>query len=414
MKLLIAFLLLVCCLVCSASAQVTPEVSSWVINETGAKGYAGIASNVQVVQYSADWVYVSCTCIPGYDIGPWQGNPNTPANQNFVFKITRKPTKNTGTATGTPLGHIGVWSNGVSMFNALDARSYNNQNIWHQNAIVVEGASFDACLGHPAPNGEYHHHLNPRCLYNDADNSKHSPIIGYAFDGYPMYGAYGFANSDGTGGITRMLSSYRQRAITKRTTDANGTALSAAQYGPDVSAQYPIGYYSEDHEYVKDLGNLDEHNGRFCVTPEYPQGTYAYFITIDQSLNGVYPYTVGATYYGNVVGGNTGPQSGHATISESVTAYHPSNDVRTPSATIAHSFYPNPASSTLYLSMDATSESNARLEIANSLGQVLQRMNYLQPSITYTLDVSALPNGIYFLTLSTATTSSVEKIIVSR
>jgi hypothetical protein len=55
-------------------------------------------SNVQLVQYSDDNVYVSSTCIPGYDIGPWNGNPNTPANQNFVFKITRHPLQNTGHA----------------------------------------------------------------------------------------------------------------------------------------------------------------------------------------------------------------------------------------------------------------------------------------------------------------------------
>ncbi len=398
----------------SAQAQLSPEVTSWVLNETGAKGYGGIASNVQVVQYSADWVYVSCTCIPGYDIGPWQGNPNTPANQNFVFKVTRKPVKNTGTATATPLGHIGIWTNGVSMFNALDARSYNNQNIWHQNAVVVEGPGFDQCLGHPAPNGEYHHHLNPRCLYNDADSSKHSPIIGYAFDGFPMYGAYGYKNIDGTGGITRMLSSYRGRTMTNRTIDANGNALTAAQYGPDISASYPLGYYSEDFQYVKDLGNLDEHNGRFCVTPEYPQGTYAYFVTIDSALNGAYPYTVGATYYGAVVGGNTGPASGHTTIAESVTVYHSQSDVQTLGTTNTHQFYPNPASTTLYLSIDANAENNMKAEIINNLGQVVSSLDYVQPSITYTLDVSQLPNGIYFLKLSTPSATSVEKIMVSR
>src|SRR6185295_5547492 len=110
----------------AAHAQLTPEITSWVINTTGETGYNGIASNVQRVQYSDSNVYVSCTCIPGYDIGPWAGNPNTPANQNFTFKITRSPRANSGTKTATPLGHIGVWSNGVSVFNASDARSFNN------------------------------------------------------------------------------------------------------------------------------------------------------------------------------------------------------------------------------------------------------------------------------------------------
>jgi hypothetical protein len=79
-----------------AFAQITPEINSWLINTTGQKGYDSILSNVQVVQYSDSEVYISCTCIPGYDIGPWGPDPNKPANQNFVFEITRQPVQNTG------------------------------------------------------------------------------------------------------------------------------------------------------------------------------------------------------------------------------------------------------------------------------------------------------------------------------
>src|SRR4051794_2492004 len=90
--------------VCEISfAQLTPDVTSWVINTTGQTGYNGIASNCQVVQYSTNNVYVSCTCIPGYSIGPWNGNPNQASNQNFVFKITRHPLQNTGTLTAIGL-----------------------------------------------------------------------------------------------------------------------------------------------------------------------------------------------------------------------------------------------------------------------------------------------------------------------
>jgi hypothetical protein len=250
-------------------AQTGPEVTSWIQNLTGETGYGGIETNVQQVQYSAANVYVTCTCIPGYDIGPWNANPNTPVNQNFCFKITRNPVENTGTKTATGLGHIAVWSNGVSAFNAKDAMSYNNQNIWYRNAYYFEGQSFDECLGHPAPNGEYHHHVNPTCLYDDTDSTQHSPIIGYAFDGFPIYGAWGFANANGTGSIHRMRSSYRSRTINDRTTLPDGTVLQANQYGPTI-ATAPLGAYLEDYEYVQGLGDLDEHNGRFSVTPVTP------------------------------------------------------------------------------------------------------------------------------------------------
>jgi hypothetical protein len=298
-----------------------PELASWKLNTTGATGYGGLPAEVQRVRYSNNYVYVNSSGIPDYSIGPWPGNPNTPANQNYVFKIPRFPVVNNGTRTATSLGSIAVWVNGVAVFNALDAHSYNNQNIWHQDAVLVEATSFDACLGHPAPGGVYHHHQNPRCL-DTPDAGSHSPILGFSYDGFPIYGPYAHAGTDGTGGITRMQSSYRLRNITARTTRPDGTALQPAQYGPAVSASFPLGYYVEDYEFVGGLGHLDAHNGRFAVTPEYPQGTYAYYVTINETGASAYPYAIGPTYYGVVATENTST-GGHVTISEAVTDYDP-------------------------------------------------------------------------------------------
>ncbi|MDQ3818636.1 MAG: YHYH protein, partial [Acidobacteriota bacterium] len=206
-------------------------------------------------------------------------------------------------------------------FNALDAMSYQNQNIWHQNAVVVEAPSFDNCLGHPQQTGSYHHHQNPRCLYT-ADSTQHSPLLGYAYDGFPIYGPYGYANVNGTGGIKRMASSYRLRSITQRRTLADGTTLSASQYGPDVSSTYPLGYYAEDYEYVSGLGDLDQYNGRFTVTPEYPNGTYAYFVSVNADGSSAYPYIIGPKYYGVVATDNI-TSHGQVTVSEPVTTYNP-------------------------------------------------------------------------------------------
>ena len=293
-------------------AQLSPEITSWKVNTTGATGFAGILSNVQQVQYSATHVYISATCIPGYTIGPWAANPNTAVNKNFVFKITRAPVQNTGgNLTKTPLGHVGIWSNGVSIFNPYDGMSYNNAGVWNCDALFYEGISFDNCLGHPSGQGEYHHHVNPTCLYNDRDSTHHAPIIGYAFDSFPVYGAYGWSNVNGTGTIKRMQSSFVMNSGTTRLN------------GPAVDATYPLGAFIEDRTFVAGSGDLDIHNGRFCVTPEYPNGIYAYFVTIDAGLNPVYPYVLGPTYYGVVAAGNTGPNSGHATITEAITTYTP-------------------------------------------------------------------------------------------
>ena len=303
-------LLILLCLPMINFAQ-GPEVTSWILNLNGATNpsYPNYLTNVQDVCYTSNDVYVSCTCIPGYDIGPWSQNPNQPANQNFVFKISLNPQENTGNKTKAPLGHTGVWINGVSIFNAEDGMSYNNQGLWNQNALYFEGVSFDDCLGHPAPNGEYHHHVNPTCLYDDSDNLNHSPIIGYAFDNFPIYGAYGYANTNGIGAIKRMESSYQLRNISNR---SNGPSLN----------QYSLGAYIEDHEFVAGSGDLDEYNGRYCITPEYPNGIYAYFVTIDDNLDPIYPYSPGPYYYGIAQGsGNLGPGSGHNIIPNDCISY---------------------------------------------------------------------------------------------
>lgn len=392
------------------SAQVGPEITSWIVNATGETGYDGIESNVQQVQYSDANVYVSCTCIPGYDIGPWVGNPNIPSNQNFVYKITRFPVENTGALIETPLGHIGVWSNGVSIFNAKDAMSFENEGIWNQNAILVEGSSFDDCLGHPAPNGEYHHHLNPTCLYDDENSTDHSPIIGYAFDGFPVYGAYGFANTDGTGGIARMKTSFRLRSISDRTTLADGTILPASQYGPAISVDYPLGYYIEDFEFVNGLGDLDEHNGRFCITPEYPEGIYAYFVTLDESGEAAFPYTLGETYYGTVPAGNTGPGSGHNTVTESVETYTSIGDINGNKIDLL--IYPNPTTDFLNVYIEPGYQNNLSGAIYDATGKIIAEENNLQPGITYSFDLRKIPAGIYFLKLGNENLSGRQSFIV--
>lgn len=378
-----------------------PEVTSWIINTTSATGYNNIPSNVQQVQYSTANVYVSCTCIPAYNIGPWPGNPNVASNQNFVFKITRTPQQNMGTPTQVGLGHIGVWSNGVSIYNVSDGQSYNMQGIWNRNAYFWEGSGFDNCLGHPQMAGEYHHHVSPTCLYDETDSTVHSPIIGYAFDGFPVYGAYSFTNTNGTGPIKRMRTSY---VVSTATTRANG---------PNVNATYPAGCYIEDYIYSAGSGDLDARNGRFCITPEYPAGTYAYFVTLNAALDPEFPYTFFGTYYGVVQPGNTGPGSGHNTITESVTTYNPSgiNDIDNE---IEFSVYPNPAKDFVALFISPSAINNNTATLVNSLGQKIFEQELIQPAITYFFDISKAEAGIYFLIVRNKNLSTSRRVVVVR
>ena len=71
-----------------------------------------------------------------------------------------------------------------------------------------------------------------------------------------------------------------------------------ALVGNDLAQTDKMGTYIEDYEYVEGLGDLDQYNGRFCVTPEYPAGIYAYFTALDGTTgNPKFPYFVGPNYY---------------------------------------------------------------------------------------------------------------------
>jgi hypothetical protein len=201
--------------------------------------------------------------------------------------------------------------------------------IWMRNAVLAESPTFDPCNAHQPPTGEYHYHDNPVCLRLQLqdnirkDGSRyveqpapwhHSPILGWAYDGNPIYGPYGFVNpKDGASRVTRMKSGFHLRDLRQRHSLAPWAAalhgvdakLWESQYGPDVDSAHPIGWYVEDYEFIVGTEELDVYNGRFTVTPEFPNGTYAYFVTIDDKGNPAFPYVLGRQYYGSVPAGQT-------------------------------------------------------------------------------------------------------------
>lgn len=207
--------------------------------------------------------------------------------------------------------------------------------IWIRNAYYGEGHTFDRCLGHQPGNGAYHHHAHPICLRAQLDDNltvvttsrigtiykensapwKHSPILGWAFDGYPIYGPYGYSDAmNASSAVKRIKPGFRLRTMTQRTTLPTWALahhagvsqnLATTQYGPDVSDVYPLGRYVEDYEWVTGIGDLDQYNGRFAVTPEYPNGTYAYYTTINDDGSPAFPYIIGMQYYGSVTGNGT-------------------------------------------------------------------------------------------------------------
>ena len=426
-------------------AQTNPAITSWIFNTTGLKGrhyvkgnstpiQDNVLANVQSVQYSADWVYVQATGIPAYITGPFQdGNPSLATAQTGYFKIPLKPVKNSGTPTATNAGNIGVFINGVALFDYRDGVAWNTTTnalcggpgnpqcpggmgaaqAWNRDAIPAERVGFDCAKAHPAM-GNYHHHQNPSAFNLDLtvisnvcdlypadglytiDSTKHSPLLGFAYDGFPIYGAYGFKNADGTGGIVRIKSSYRLRNITARTHHADGTDVAD---GPVPNTTYPLGYFREDYEYVATSPAtpdfLDVHNGRFCVTPEYPQGTYAYVATVDEKWNSAYPYAVGPTFYG------VRTASKVQTISEPVTTYNPTTAVsesgwKSPSLVI----FPNPAGDFLAVQVEGLLREKMDVRLFDLTGKLMQETE-IQPGSTISyLDTRTLYPGVYLVSFS--------------
>ena len=230
--------------------------------------------------------------------------------------------------------------------------------VWRRNAVYAEAATFDPCNAHQPGSGEYHYHDDPICLrYQMNDNivgtnvgtatatyaestgtHTHSPILGWAYDGYPVYGPYGYAlPTSATSGVRRMVSSFSLRSMTVRQTlpswasvlQNTSTTLTASQYGPAVSAAYPLGRYIEDYDYVSGAGDLDQYNGRFTVTPEFPAGTYAYFVTIDATGAPAFPYYISGQFNGTASGGSV------SSITETTTTYFANNALQSGSSTVA-------------------------------------------------------------------------------
>jgi hypothetical protein len=114
-----------------------------------------------------------------------------------------------------------------------------------------------------------------------ATKLKSSPILGWAYDGNPILGPYVLSN----GSVGIVTSGY--------TTKDTSTLTSQLKRPP-----FDNGYFIEDYEYVAGITQLDEHNGMFIENGDFPNGTYAYFMTVDNKNdnNPVYPYVIGKTF----------------------------------------------------------------------------------------------------------------------
>ena len=323
--------------------------------------------NVEIQADKTRWRIQSLN-LPGFaTVGafPNDQNPNRVSAQNIDLEYPYRGGRNTvaNNFTPLPLGPIGISAVGVVFYGpAADVRVPGpNNTTWMVNANTADIFGEDAYGGHPQQNGQYHYHdtkfINSNAWgsisewktgYTHANG--HSKIIGWAADGYPIYGPYGYVNPMSASPIVRMQSGYTIVARDDRprptvvkippgryefskvpVTDTNGlfpgqhirgpwpdgkvrivnvfnneillNAPLPTEIKPNVRllAVWPLGLFVEDYQYTAPQGtSLDISNGRYCVTPDFPQGTYAYFATEDVNSTPTFPYIIGSNYYGSI------------------------------------------------------------------------------------------------------------------
>jgi hypothetical protein len=233
-------------------AQTNPIITSWIINDSSNK-----SSAIKSVCFSQNLVYIE-KIIQKSQKKNWITFPLNPDTANHNKKRSKQ-------------FYSGMLINGALLSFKISEKNRSdkikNQFTFNKNNILK--ISQDSLL------------VNGQVI--NLNYKKHSHIIGFANDGFPIYGPFGFYNKNGTGEILRMKSSFHLKSNKKGKVSTNTNTFNK--------------YYIFKQLALPDF--LDEHNGRFCVTPEYPQGTYCYFLTIDSSSNPVYPFLIGPTLFGN-------------------------------------------------------------------------------------------------------------------
>jgi hypothetical protein len=189
-------------------------------------------------------------------------NPNQIATIEETYRIPLTPENNTN-ATDTSLGTVGMALNGIPVYNPFE----------DANETAAYGRIFSGCCGHPQISGAYHYHKYPTCLRLIKDIWKsekekcdeldallvdggHSPLLGFAVDGWPIYGPVGWRDNS----------------------NQTGVLLKSSYTGTNDSSGNPA--------YVEGSGDLDECNGLVSPTPEFPEGVYHYIMSIVADVDG--------------------------------------------------------------------------------------------------------------------------------
>ncbi len=227
------------------------------------------ASKVSITE-SDGYRVITSNGLPDHTPGtfPRKGNPNTIAAQKYAFRVSLKPK---AAEKPTPSGHssFAVALNGVPFEpGTAEFWNFDPSSGWKYEAMSGKiDLGLDDHNAHVQPNGAYHYHGLPVGLIARlGGDGKEMRLVGYAADGFPLYTSYGHADpKDIHSPLKKLHSSYQVK---------KGVRPS----GPGGAYD---GTFTQDYEYVAGSGDLDECNGVFGPTPEYPEGIFHYHITAE-------------------------------------------------------------------------------------------------------------------------------------
>jgi hypothetical protein len=175
-----------------------------------------------------------------------------------------------------------------------------------------------------------------------------------------------------------------------------------------------LGYFREDYQFTAPTAAnpdyLDEHNGRFCLTPEYPAGTYAYFCTVDENLNSAYPYAVGPTFYGTYANRKV------TSITEATTIYTPVSTGLSSQEleSLKINVFPNPGTEFLAIQTSGLLKEDLDIRLYQSDGKEVNKAKLLKGHTNTFMNVENLYNGVYTLKVKTGKVAETRQVLINR
>ena len=368
--------------------------------------FANDSTNAVCFETTANTRNIFTNNIPDHTYGPFGGQNNI-QGQDFEYSMCLFPTLNTvttpltedSTSQGCGGGIVfGISHQGV-LYSPFARLYWVNPNTQQENMNFEIEAEFtlnmDLNGGHVNNLSRYHYHNVPiDYLTNDLglSSTSHSPLLGYAADGFPIYYKYLYSNPmDSMSGISAFQSDYQLKAGVR---PGNGITAPNGVYD---------GTYIQDYEQFPAQSELDHCGGRFGVTPEYPDGTYYYVLTdnwpyIPRCLNGKF---IDNTFR---IGPNCPSSSSAADCSTSSTM-----SIADAMYGIDLNIYPNPTSKLLNLKIDNNIINKiSGIIIYNSSGLIVFSKN----SYAENIQIENLSVGSYYVQINVEGNQVTKKIII--